>query len=212
MHSFTPLLTLAYLATTAYSHGFVTTPPARLAGTAMSAACGAQVYSNQASDNYGNVQGELQVAASQSDYNAAACDIWLCKGYKYADNTANVQSYTAGQTVAMVVDIRAPHTGTANVSIVDTKTNEIIGSPLIHWDVYATNSIPLSEQANNTNFKIEIPSDLGSKCATAGDCVIQWWWDARSIDQTYEACVDFTVGGSGSTPASSSSVVAASSS
>jgi len=34
--------------------------------------------------------------------------------------------------------------------------------------------------------------------------VIQWFWDAPSVTQTYEACVDFTMSGSG-TPASSPS-------
>ncbi|KAF2805970.1 uncharacterized protein BDZ99DRAFT_466267 [Mytilinidion resinicola] len=178
----------------------------------MSAACGAQVYSNQASDNYGNTQGELQVAAAQADYNAAACDVWLCKGYKFADNAAHVQAYAPGQTVPMVVDIRAPHTGTANVSIVDTGTNQIVGRPLVRWEVYAANAVPLAEQANNTRFEIEIPADLGGRCETGGECVIQWWWDARSIDQTYEACVDFTVGAAGSTAVSSAAAVAVASS
>ncbi|KAG9118735.1 hypothetical protein FRC07_006615 [Ceratobasidium sp. 392] len=55
-------------------------------------------------------------------------------------------------------------------------------------------------QANQENFNITLPTDLGNKCATAGDCVIQWFWDARSIDQTYESCIDFTISGSGSAP------------
>ncbi|ORY18348.1 chitin binding domain-domain-containing protein [Clohesyomyces aquaticus] len=200
---------LTGLISTVSGHGFVTSPKARMPGTAMGKACGAQVLSNQASDNYGNIQGEIQIASNQADYDAAACDIWLCKGYKLADNTANVQTYTAGQVVPMTVNIRAPHTGTANISIIKTSDHSIIGKPLISWNVYASNAATIP--SDQKNFDITIPSDLGSQCSTAGDCVIQWWWDARSIDQTYESCVDFTVGSSGIDSPSPSSAAPASS-
>ncbi|KAF2180001.1 hypothetical protein K469DRAFT_526593, partial [Zopfia rhizophila CBS 207.26] len=196
---------LAGLISTVSGHGFVTSPQARMPGDSMAAACGQQVAVNQESDNYGNIQGELQVASNQADYDAGACDIWLCKGYKFDDNKANVQTFTAGQTVPITVDIRAPHTGTANVSIVNTKTHSVIGEPLISWDSYASNSAPIPDEQKN--FDITIPSDIGSQCATAGDCVIQWYWDARSIDQTYQSCIDFTVGGSGDSSGSPSQAV-----
>ena len=172
------------------------------------AACGQQVYYNQEGDNYGNIQGELQVASTQTDYNAAECNIWLCKGFKYSDNTDKVEAYTAGQTVDFKFDIRAPHTGTANVSIVDTATNSIIGTPLISWSSFA--STASSDYANQTSFSITIPDDLGSQCSKAGACVIQHWWDAASVNQTYESCVDFTVGGSGAGSSSGSSSAASS--
>ncbi|KAF2279440.1 uncharacterized protein EI97DRAFT_349608, partial [Westerdykella ornata] len=198
---FSTSFALASFVASVAGHGFVTDPPARRAGKAMAAACGQQVFNNQAADTYGNVQGILQVARGQSDFNADACNVWLCKGFQFADNAANVQTFSAGQTVPITVDIRAPHTGTANVSIVKTSSNSIIGSPLISFDSYASNSAPIPE--NQKNFDITIPSDLGSQCANPGDCVIQWYWDARSIDQTYEACIDFTVSGSGGSPAPS---------
>ncbi|OOF89991.1 hypothetical protein ASPCADRAFT_179954 [Aspergillus carbonarius ITEM 5010] len=185
------VLALAGLISLAQGHGFVTSPQARMPGSAMEAACGTQVYNNQEADNYGNVQGELQIASGQSDYDASACDIWLCKGYKYADNKDNVYSYTAGETVDFVVDIRAPHTGTANVSVVETSTNTVIGSPLIYWSVYASTATGVTK--NETNFSVTIPEDLGDKCTEGGACVLQWWWNAASIDQTYESCIDFTV-------------------
>lgn len=203
MKQFTPALAFASIISLVNAHGFVTSPEPRMPGDAMKAACGQQVEVNQQSDNYGNIQGELQVASSQSDYNADECDIWLCKGYKFADNKANVQSYTAGQTVDFKVDIRAPHTGVANVSVVDTSSNSVIGSPLISWDVYASTATGVT--ANETSFSVTIPEDLGSQCGTAGDCVLQWYWYAESIDQTYESCVDFTLGGSGSSSGSSGS-------
>lgn len=214
MKSFTTTTAaLAALLPLVHGHGFVTSPNPRMPGAAMKAACGNQVEINQQSDNYGNIQGELQVAASQSDYNAAECDIWLCKGYKFADNKDNIYSYTAGQTIDFKVDIRAPHTGIANVSVVDTASNTVIGDPLIYWSVYA--SVATGVTANETSFSVTMPDNLGSQCATAGDCVLQWYWYAESIDQTYESCIDFTVGGSGSgsssSSSSSSSVVASSS-
>jgi hypothetical protein len=207
-YSSTILAAAAGLITTVSAHGFITSPTARLAGDAMKAACGQQVYNNQASDNYGNIQGELQVAKTQTDYNEAECNIWQCKGFKFADNTANVQSWTAGQTVDFKFDVRAPHTGTANVSIVNTATNTIIGSPLLTYADFADNS--KSIPANETAFTITVPSDLGDTCATAGACVVQHYWNAASIDQTYESCVDFTVGGTGAAAGSSASVVASS--
>ncbi|PYH97948.1 hypothetical protein BO71DRAFT_395770 [Aspergillus ellipticus CBS 707.79] len=201
------ILALAGLVSLAQGHGFVTTPNPRLPGSAMEAACGQQVYDNQESNKYGNIQNMLQIAEGQSDYNAAECDIWLCKGYKFADNKDNVYSYKAGEVVDFVVDIMAPHTGTANVSVVQTSTDTVIGSPLIYWSVYASTATGVTK--NETNFSVTIPDDLGDKCATAGDCVLQWWWNAASIDQTYESCVDFTVGGSGSSSSGSSSSAAA---
>ncbi|KAH6720184.1 hypothetical protein BKA61DRAFT_730541 [Leptodontidium sp. MPI-SDFR-AT-0119] len=190
------LLSAAGLLTTVSAHGAILTPTPRSAGEAMKAACGTQVYYNQASDSFGNIQGELQVAASQTDYNAAACNIWQCKGFQFADvDAANIQSWTPGQIVPFTFAVRAPHAGTANVSIVDTATNQIIGSPLITYSDFGNNAYAIP--ANQTSFSITVPSDLGSACATAGACVVQHYWDARSIDQTYESCVDFTVGGSG---------------
>ncbi|RYP01254.1 hypothetical protein DL764_006257 [Monosporascus ibericus] len=187
---------VAGLISTVSAHGAISNPTPRMPGDAMRAACGQQMTINQLSDHYGNIQGELQVANGQTDFDADACDVWLCKGYKFDDNKANVQSYTPGQVVPIEVEIRAPHTGTANVSIVKTSTNSIIGQPLISFEDYASTAHTIP--ADQKSFDITIPSDLGNECATAGDCVIQWYWDARSIDQTYESCIDFTVSGSGS--------------
>ncbi|KAH1997918.1 hypothetical protein KXV33_000089 [Aspergillus fumigatus] len=197
------LVALAGLVSMVHGHGFVTSPKPRMPGPAMKAACGNQVEINQQSDNYGNIQGELQVAKGQSDYNADECNIWLCKGYKFDDNKDNVYSYTAGQTVDFVVDIRAPHTGVANVSVVDTATNTVIGNTLKSWTDYASTATGVSQ--DETNFSITIPDNLGSKCSEPGACVLQWYWFAESIDQTYESCIDFTVGGSGSGSGSGSS-------
>lgn len=190
------------------AHGFIKSPAPRQPGDAFRAACGDQPYYQQSSDINGNVQGILQVVGS--DFDASACNLWLCKGFQLADNTDLVQSYTAGETVDFAINIAAPHTGYANVSVVKTSTNSIIGTPLIEFSNYASNA---GMPANNTAFSVTIPDDLGSECSTAGDCVLQWFWDAADINQTYESCVDFTVGGSssgGSGSGSASSAVASS--
>ncbi|KAJ5798717.1 chitin binding protein [Penicillium pulvis] len=201
MKQFTSLAAVAGLVSLVHGHGFISSPTPRYPGSAFEAACGQQAYDTETADIYGNVQGMLQVAESQSDYNAAECNAWLCKGFKYADNNVTY-SYTAGETVDFEVTIQAPHTGVANVSVVDTSTNTVIGSPLISWSVYA--SVSTGVAANNTAFSVTIPDDLGDQCTTGGDCVLQWYWYAESIDQTYESCVDFTVDGSGSSSSSGS--------
>ena len=194
MKSYTAAFGLVALATQVAAHGYLSKPEPRQPGDKLKAACGQQIFSQWNSDINGNVQGALQ-NANQPDYDAAACNIWQCKGLKLEDG-GNVESYTAGQKVPITYNVAAPHTGVANMSIIDTATNSMIGSPLITFDDYASTATGVS--ADEKNFDITIPSNLGSKCAKAGDCVLQFWWDARSIDQTYESCIDFTVGGSGS--------------
>ncbi|KZL79123.1 chitin binding protein [Colletotrichum incanum] len=175
------------------AHGKVTSPTPRPAGDAFKEACGNTMWNTEQSDPYGNIQGLAQQAGSSLD--ASKCQLELCKGYKFADNSANVQSYTPGQTVDFKVEIRAPHTGVANVSVVDTTSNSIIGSPLISFENYASTKTGVA--ANNTAFSVTLPDTLPSNCGTAGNCVLQWWWDSAEAGQTYMSCVDFTSGGSG---------------
>ncbi|CAE6456762.1 unnamed protein product [Rhizoctonia solani] len=193
-NKFAALTFVSALAGQVMGHGLVTSPPIRQPGDAFKANCGEQMYYNVESDAAGNIQQLNQLKATS--FSAGSCNLNLCKGLQFADvSSANIQSWTAGQVIPIKVDIRAPHTGTANVSIIDTASNAVIGSPLKVFEVYASTSSPIT--ADQTSFNVTIP-DLGSKCTTAGACVLQWWWDARSIDQTYESCVDFTQSGSGS--------------
>lgn len=192
------------------AHGRVTSPTPRPLGDAMKAACGEQVWNMQSSDNNGNIQTMAQIGTSQSDFDAAKCHLWQCRGYQFDDATADsIQSFTAGQKVPMVVDIAAPHTGVANVSVIDLGANSVIGDALISWDSYASTATGV--QPGDENFSVTIPSDLPATCSEKGGCALQWWWDARSIDQTYISCVDFVVGGasgSGSSSGSASSSAA----
>lgn len=124
--------------------------------------------------------------------------------------SSSIQSFTPGQVVAMQATIAAPHTGVANVSVIDLAANSVI-SELVSWDVYASTATGVT--ANETSWSVTIPTDLPSTCATAGGCALQWWWDARSIDQTYMSCIDFAVSGaSGSSSSSSGSSSSGSSS
>ncbi|OLN96303.1 hypothetical protein CCHL11_04500 [Colletotrichum chlorophyti] len=176
------------------AHGKLMEPTPRPAGDAFKEACGNTLWNTEQSDPYGNIQGLAQQAGSSLD--ASKCDLALCKGYQFADNSANIQSYTPGQTIDMKVEIRAPHTGVANVSVVDTTTNSIIGQPLISFENYASTKTGVA--ANNTAFSVTLPDTLPATCSTAGNCVLQWWWDSAEAGQTYMSCVDFTSGGSGS--------------
>lgn len=40
--------------------------------------------------------------------------------------------------------------------------------------------------------EIEIPK-VFPRCASPGDCVLQWTWFGRVVKQTYESCIDFVV-------------------
>ena len=202
MKSYAAAVAIAGFASSVAAHGFISSPTPRLPGDGLKAACGDQVYNTQNSDKYGNVQGSLQnLNGDHPD-----CKMWQCKGVPFSD-AGEIFSYTAGQVIPMKVEIHAPHDGVANVSIVNTKTDKIIGEPLISWDEYALTSSPMSQHPDWTSFDITMP-DVGAECSEKGACVIQWYWDAPKIDQTYESCIDFTMGsgsGSGSSPAPSAS-------
>ncbi|KAG5773934.1 hypothetical protein H9Q72_000460 [Fusarium xylarioides] len=192
------------------AHGFVKSPTPRKPGNAFKAACGEQPFYQQSADINGNVQGIKQVVGSNFD--AKKCNLWLCKGFQFDDNKDNVQSYKLGEKIDFDVNIVAPHTGYASVSVVKTSTDKMIGEPLIEFENYASNA---GLNPNNTAFSVTLPESLGGECTKAGECVLQWFWNAPDIDQTYESCVDFVVGagsgsgsGSGSTKPSSAASAA----
>jgi hypothetical protein len=181
----TTLFGLAALTASVAAHGNVTSPPARQPGPAMAAACGQDAVAAIEADG----TGPLENIPSNGDAN---CNIFLCKGAQFADNRNKVQNFTAGQVINFKADIPIPHEGPANVSIIDTKTNTAIGEPLITFASYADEKLA-KLPANNTNFNVTMPADLGTSCQVAGECVMQWFWFGTSAQQTYENCVDFVM-------------------
>ncbi len=153
------------------AHGLVTKPATRAPGAATAAVCGQTMVDFYKSDNTSYPEA-LKRAHGLDDkgYDASKCNLYLCKGFQYADNTApaQLQTYRAGDVVPMEVFIRIPHRGFANVSVVDTARNAAIGAPLITWpDNYAASLNPPKDQ---TQFSVTIP-ELGGQCTTPGRCV-----------------------------------------
>jgi hypothetical protein len=73
-------LVIASLASTVLSHGLITSPPSRVPGAAMEAACGTAVTALVKSDNTSHVEGMPEAAATTANFNATACNVFLCKG------------------------------------------------------------------------------------------------------------------------------------
>ena len=159
------------LAGLAASHGLVTKPATRAPGDATSTACGKTMANFYKADltSYPEALLRSNPSGLKDGYDPQKCNLWLCKGYQFADNAANVQSYTVGQSVDMEVNIRIPHRGYANVSVVDTSTNSVVGTPLLVWgDGYAASAQPPADQ---TRFSVKIPAEAEGRCVEAGVCV-----------------------------------------
>ncbi|WYZ35040.1 hypothetical protein EsH8_I_001316 [Colletotrichum jinshuiense] len=176
----------ALLAAMVSAHGNIVSPVARQPGAAMAAACG--------QDNVKAVMADPGLPLEDLLNTPAACQLDLCRGAKFEDNKANVQTFKPGQVINMKAELPIPHEGPMNVSIVDTTKNQVIGQPLIVFDSYADEKLA-QLPANNTNFDVTMPSNLpAGSCTQAGQCVMQWFWFGTNAQQTYESCVDFVVG------------------
>lgn len=185
---FTVLSSVLALVAVAHAHGDVLSPPARRPGVAYKARCGSGLFTVAKAGWDGSFQAFLK--SNDTQYNPTACDMTLCKGAQFADNLGNVQTFTPGQVVPFLVELTIPHIGPANVSIIDTATNTMIGAPLISFVNY---SVPADNiPPNHTRFSVTIPDTIDPRCSVAGNCVLQWWWDGDGINQTYADCVDFT--------------------
>jgi len=103
--------------------------------------------------------------------------------------------------LSMQVEIRAPHDGYANVSVVNTATDSIIGEPMIQWANPTYASSATGPVAGQSSFDVTLPTAGMDVCAEAGNCVLQWFWSSPAVDQTYEACADFVTSGAASAPA-----------
>ncbi|KAF2677490.1 hypothetical protein K458DRAFT_446971 [Lentithecium fluviatile CBS 122367] len=185
---------LLALIPTAFSHGIITTPPSRAIGSAVTSACGSTLVNAIKQDNTSYVEQLTKLATTDKGYKAAACNLYLCKGLQFADNTANVQTWKAGDVVPIKIWLRIPHEGIANVSVVDTKSNVKVGEFLKVWDKgYAPGRSEKDVPLDQKEFSITVPTGLETACSNAGDCVLQWWWLGTAAKQTYESCVDFKI-------------------
>ncbi len=81
----------------------------------MQSACGVSVTALVVADNTSHIEDMPEAAAATGNFNSTACNVFLCKGLQFADNTANVQNFTAGQVVNMRASIPIPHEGPMNV-------------------------------------------------------------------------------------------------
>ena len=110
------LVSLLLFSISVSAHGSVSSPIPRSPGDAMKSVCGSTVTGILSSDINTNQQA-LEQNSHQADGGFTdACQLYLCKGTQFEDNSANVESYSLGQTVDFTVNIVAPHTGVANVS------------------------------------------------------------------------------------------------
>ncbi|KAJ4290627.1 hypothetical protein N0V90_010845 [Kalmusia sp. IMI 367209] len=183
------LTSLITLAPAVLSHGIITTPPSRAIGSAITTACGQGITSAIKADNTSYVEQLTKIGAS-----SAACNLYLCKGLQFADNAANVQTWKAGDVVPIKIWLRIPHEGIANVSVVETKSNKVLGDYLKLWTKgYAPGKTEKDVPIEQKEFSVTVPSGLEAACANAGDCVLQWWWLGTAAKQTYESCVDFKI-------------------
>lgn len=161
----------------ALSHGLITSPPSRPTGPELTSLCGPAITRTINGDNTSHVEGLPELLLPP--YSASSCNLWLCKGLQFTDNPSNnTQVWSAGQVVPMKVWIRIPHEGSANVSIVDTKKNEVVGEMLKVWEEgYAPGKSEADVPAGQKEFSVKVPEGLEERCASAGDCVsFSWVW------------------------------------
>ena len=95
------------------------------------------------------------------------------------------------------------------MSVVDTETNTVVGSPLRVWDEWPIRGPhprgdgvcrpnprlghPNKLTIITVDFNVTIPEGIDSTCGEAGRCVLQWYWYAVGNKQTYESCLDISV-------------------
>lgn len=211
---FSAVITALLLVPGALAHGIITIPSPRAVGPAGTSACGQAIATAINADNTSYVEQLTKLSSADSKFDPAACDLYLCKGLQFADNSANVQTWKAGDVVPIKIWLRIPHEGIANVSIVSTKQNKQVGDFLKLWtEGYAPGKTESDVPLAQTDFNVTVPSGLETTCANAGDCVshylihredsllieiqvLQWWWLGTAAKQTYESCVDFKIAAS----------------
>ncbi|KAI7784009.1 hypothetical protein LA080_011034 [Diaporthe eres] len=181
------VISVALFAATVAAHGLIINPPSRKLGPSMTRLCGQTAFDIAK----GDVTASLETVAPNI---TAGCPLTLCRGHQFDDNLDKLSVFRPGQIVPMKIELSILHGGPANVSIVKTATNTLIGPPLIIFDDYGNRDLP-ALPPNNTDFAVTMPTNLAdTDCRVAGDCALQWFWS--TIDnQTYVGCSDFILFG-----------------
>jgi hypothetical protein len=165
----TTVVGLAAFVAYASAHGIVRSPAIRTPGAATAAVCGQAMVDFYNADNTSYPEAFLRTG--NTPLNPALCNMWLCKGFQWEDNQDRILRTGPGAVIPIEVFIRIPHVGYANVSIVDTTTNTVIGEPLISWPSgYADGALYPNLPANQTHFSVTIP-ELSPRCTVPGSCV-----------------------------------------
>lgn len=172
------------------AHGGIVKPPPRVKGALFEKNCGTTAFKYGAPD--GNLQADL--GAQQQDIQAKTmdpknCNLWLCQGRTFEDNKDKLQHYAAGQVIPIEYDIHFTHPGISNMSVVDTKSNKMISNQLISVRPFSVWENRFSDE----KFTVTMPNLKAGQCKEPGACVLQMYWDSRTIDQTYISCIDFVI-------------------
>lgn len=80
MHLTTPILGLLATGTSIAGHGLITKPVPRAPGAISLAHCGPTVTNNIKGDETSHVEGLPEAAVNDKAFNAAECNLWLCRG------------------------------------------------------------------------------------------------------------------------------------
>lgn len=164
------VFSLAALVALVQGHGLVEAPAARAPGETTATICGKNMVDFYKADGTSYPEALMRNANWQEGV-TEDCDLFLCKGYQFEDNLDNVHEYSTGDVVDFKVQIRIPHVGYANVSVVDTASNAVIGEALKVWESgYADGAKFPNLPADETSFSVTIP-ELDGKCAEPGACV-----------------------------------------
>ncbi|KAI5782072.1 hypothetical protein DFH27DRAFT_473892, partial [Peziza echinospora] len=186
MH-FTAFTLISALVATVSSHGNIISHNIRQPADTFAVICGQTAYDLLRQDIHRSHQNLIDAVPSDPSFDRARnCNFFLCKGIPFIDNLENVYQFRPNEVIDIEYLITIPHDGVANMSVVDTYTNRMIGRPLLSFSAFGSTPDNLAE--TNFNFRM---SNVGTRCKEQGRCVLQFWWHSDSAAQTYASCIDF---------------------
>lgn len=112
------ILSLVAVLSGVTAHGLVQSPATRQPGNVTAAACGKTMVDFYKADGTSYPEALFRAnPGGLKGFDPQRCNLYLCKGYQFGDNTASVQAYAAGQEVDYKVWIRIPHAGVSNLFV-----------------------------------------------------------------------------------------------